>query len=430
MKKFLAAAIIVGNLFLSSTVDAEIKVYTATGEEISNAFESEEVTKSRALHKAIKTATERAIVDFKTFELSDDEVLAIIGNSFELGGVEYNKADKIWHAKAEIKIDDTEVKNFLRRSDREKFTLINQTLDTQKIFAVNEKRVENLRARIENISKREEKKFFKAEFGYVDNEFLSNQKIAAGNKFFYRGRIDDAIKLYTEAIELNEYSAAAYNLRGNLYNVLAMNQQNVPIAESNRRQAINDLDKAIRLDNNYAAAFSNRGFVYYSAELFGQAIKDLSRAIQLEPNQTWNYIYRGQCYRQTDKNLALNDFNKAVELAPNASYAYSSRGNFYEQDLKDFSKALEDYSRAIELSRQSNTLALNYDKRGGVYRKLKIYDKAIADYSQAISLLESQSKKNPLLPWAYRKRGECYQAIGDNANAQADFKKFGELQRM
>ena len=430
MKKFLAAAVVVSNLFFSSAADAEVKVYTATAEDLTSAFESAEVGKLRALDRAIKLATTQAEADFKSFGLSDDEIFAIIAGGYELGAVNYNQVGKTWQATAEIKIDDAEVKNFLRRDDREKFTLINQARDIEKIYAANEKRADNLRKRAEENPKlkSEEKKFFKGEFEYVSNEFLSNRKIAAGNKFFYRGRNNDALIVYKEATELNEYNAAAYNLRGNLYNILALNEKMVPIADSNRRQSINDLDKAIRLNNNYAEAFSNRGFVYMSTKLFGQAVKDFNRAIQLAPNNPWNYIYRAQCLRATDKAAALADFNKAVELAPNSFYVYSERGNFYENE-KDFSKALEDYTRAIELDKREEVPALNLYNRAGVYQKMNMSGRAIDDYSRAISIMESQSQKNPLLPWVYRKRGECYQALGDGARAQADFKKFADLQR-
>ncbi len=430
MKKILAAAVVVSNLIFSSAADAEVKVYTATAEDLTSAFESEDVGKLRALDKAIKLAATQAAADLKNFQLSDDEIAAIIAGGYELGAVNYNKAGTAWQATAEIKIDDAEVKNFLRRDDREKFTLISQAREIEKIYAANEKRVENLRKRAEEKPKlkSEERKFFRAEFEYVTNEFLSNRKIAAGNKYFYRGRNNDALIVYKEATELNEYNAAAYNLRGNLYNILALNEKMVPIADSNRRQSINDLDKAIRLNNNYAEAFSNRGFVYLSTKLSGQAVKDFNRAIQLAPNNPWNYIYRAQCLRATDKAAALADFNKAVELAPNAIYVYSERGNFFE-DEKEFSKALEDYTRAIELDKREEVPALNLYNRAGVYQKMNMSGRAIDDYTRAIQLLESQSQKNPLLPWVYRKRGECYQALGDGARAQADFKKFADLQR-
>ena len=427
MKKILAAAVVVSNLIFSSAADAEVKVYTATAEDLTSAFESEEVGKLRATDRATFLAANMAAADFKSFGLRDEEIAAIIVNGSEVTALNCNKVGTAWQATVELKIDDAEVKNFLRRDDRERFTLISQTREVEKIYAANDKRAANLRERAEIISKREEKKFFKAEFEYVSNEFLSNRKIAQGNKFFYRGRNDDALSLYKEAIELNEYNAAAYNMRGNLYNIFALNEKNIPVAESNRRQSLNDLDKAIRLNNNYAEAFSNRGFVYIGTKLFGQAVKDFNRAIQLEPGNAHNYIYRAQCNVQTDKNLALTDLNKAVELAPNEAFSYSARANFFENELKDFSRAVEDYSRAIELDKQGDSPALGYYNRAGVYRKMNMTGRAIDDYSRAIALMESQSQKNPLLPWVYRKRGECYQALGDTSRAQADLQKFKDL---
>ena len=431
MKKFFAVFFLIFSV--ATSVNAEIKTYSATSEEILSEFDSDEVIKLRARNKAVKIAENQAVVDFKNKfgeKLTDDEIFAIIVNSgtFETN-FEFKKAEKTWIATLEFKIDDSEVQNFLRRDDRERFTLINQTLEQKKFFANNDLHIEKLRERAKDVKSREDKNFFKQEFDFVNNEFLSAEKVTSGNKFFYRGRIEDAINLYSEAITLNEHNIAAFNRRGNLYNVLAMNQRIIPMAETKRRQSLQDLDKATRLDNNYAESFSNRGFVYLNAKFFGQAIKDFDRAIKLEPNIAQNYLYRAQCYRQTDKNAALADFNKAVELNPKNFYVYSMRGNFFEQEIKDFSKAAEDYSRAIEFSRQESDSALNFYNRGGVYQKSGLYGKAIEDFSRAIEIFERSEQKNPILPWIYRKRGECYQSLGENSNSQADFKKFGDLQR-
>ena len=428
MKKFFMALILVGNLFFASIADAEIKIYTATGNDSPNKLESQEIVKLRALDKAIKLASEQAAVDFKNFGLRDEEISVIIANGYELGEISYTQANLSWQATIELKIDDSEVKNWIRRDDREKFVFLNQNREMQRLSEINSEKLEKLRERAENMNK-QDKKFFKDEFNYLNNEFLSNRKVLEGNKFFWRGRLDDAINLYKEAISLNEYNASAYNWRGNLYNSLAEGQKVISIAESNRRQAINDFEMAIRLNQNYSEAFGNRGLAYYGAKNFSAAIKDFSRAIQLEPTISQNYVYRAQCYRQTDKNLALNDFNKAVELESGASYVFFNRGSFFEQDLKDFSKALEDYTRAIELERRESTLPIYFNNRGSVYQKMKLYGKAIDDYTRAIEISERLEQKNPLLAWIYRKRGECYQILGDNTRSQADLKKFGELQR-
>ena len=427
MKKFLAASLIVGNLILMPISHAEITSYTANSEEIANQLESKDVVRLRAVDKAIKIASKQAFDALKSNSaLNDDEIAAIIADTAEINIIEYIQEKSACNVAIEIKIDDSEIKNWLKRDAGEKFTLISQNLEINSLSETNERKIDDLRKRAVKISNSQEKKFFKSEFEYLNNEFLSNQKVAEGNKFVFRGRFDDAINLYTEAIKINEYNAAAYNFRGNLYGILAENQKNIPIAESNRRQALQDFDKALRLNSNYAEAYSNRGLLYLNAKNFTAAIKDFDRAIQLQPNIAQNYVYRGQCYRQTDKNSALNDFNKAIELANNNPNVYFNRGKFFEQDLKDFSKALEDYSRAIELETREDDLPIYFNSRGGVYRKLNLYSKAIDDYSRAISLL---NEKNPLLAWIYRSRGECFKNLGDNSSSQADFKKFEELQR-
>ena len=72
LKKFFAALIIIGNLLFASVVDAEIKTYTATSEELASKLESEEIVKLRALNKAIKIASEQVAIDLKNFELNDE----------------------------------------------------------------------------------------------------------------------------------------------------------------------------------------------------------------------------------------------------------------------------------------------------------------------------------------------------------------------
>lgn len=443
-KKFLTASLIVGSLFFAKFADAEIKLYTATGEDYAGEIESQDVVKLRARDKAIKIALNEASDHLKAnSKLSDEEILAITGNSYELVGEpkytrEINKVTKettiiIWRATVEVNVDDAEIKKWLRRDDKDKSALISQSREAQRFSEANDRKVESLRKRAENISNKQEKAQLKAEFEYVNKEFLSNQKVEEGNRLAYQGRFDDAIKLYGEALEINSNNAAAYNRRGNIYNLLAMKKalvdKNIPDAEYLRGQAIYDLNKAIQLNANYSEAYDNRGVTYYAAKNYSAAIKDFDRAIQLNQNSAQIYIHRANCYRQSDKDKALADFNKAIELAPKNSNVYLSRGNFYKQTLEDYPRAVEDFTRAIELETRDDMIALHYSSRGDCYRKLNLYDRAIADYTKFIEMTESTNAKNPLLSWTYRARGECYKALGDNVKAQADLKKFEELQK-
>ena len=72
--------------------------------------------------------------------------------------------------------------------------------------------------------------------------------------------------------------------------------------------------------------------------------------------------------------------------------------------------------------------AMHYYSRGGCYKELEIYDKAIADYTRAIELGKDNETVKILLAWIYYSRSECYTALGDKAKAQADMKKYKDLE--
>ena len=428
---------------------AEVKMYTAMGVDYGNEYESPDIVKLRARDKAIKNAVKQAGVYLKTYsrsvdnELTDDEVTAITSNSYELvGEVKYNRVIKqvtdqitliVWEATVDINVDDGEVTKWARRDDRERSTLISQTRESNEAAAENERKIEDLRKRAGNVTDDAGRAQLKAEFNANDNEFLSNQKVEEGTRLAYDQKLDEAIKLYTEAIELKPDNAAAYNWRGNVRNALAMHKlyvdKNTSAAEKLRGQAIDDLNRAIQLKPDYSEAYGNRGFVHYMAKNYSAAIKDFDSAIQLDPRNARNYVYRALYWRQVakDNNRALADYNKALELEPNDAYVYFNRAGFYQYELKDFSRAAEDLTRAIQFETSKNLIVHHYYARAECYQKLKLYDKAVADYTKYIQITERDDPSNVLLPWAYYHRSKCYEALGDNVKAQADMKKYKEL---
>lgn len=469
-----------------SVVRAEVKMYTATGVDYGNEYESQEIVKLRARDKAIKNATKQAGVYLKTYsrsinnELTDDEVLAITSNAYEVvGEVRYNQTVKqvtdeitliIWEATVDVNVDAGEITKWGKREDRERSTLISQTRESQILSEENDRKVEDLRHRSQNVSDDAGRAQLQTQFEQADNEFLSNQKVEEGTRLAYQQKFDEAIKLYTEAIELKSDNAAAYNARGNIRNAVAMNkifiENNSSVGEQYRKEAIDDLNRAIQLKPDYSEAYGNRGFVYYMAKDYPAAKKDFDRAIELDPTNAQNYIYRSVYWRQVakDTNRGLADLNKAAELNPTNSTVYFYRAVIYLSDLKDYSKALDDFTRAIELEKQDSLLAMYHNFRAGIYKELKRYDEAIADYTRAIELEKTDGAKvmhyfkraelyrelknfsaaiadytrmidlmdkdestKILLARIYQLRGECYKALGDTAKAQADMKKYEEL---
>ena len=107
------------------------------------------------------------------------------------------------------------------------------------------------------------------------------------------------------------------------------------------------------------------------------------------------YYNRGNAYvKLKESERAMEDYSKAIELNPNLAEAYNNRGNGY-YELEEYERAIEDYSRAIELN---PNLAKVYYNRGVAYGEQKEYERAIKDFSKAIEL-------NPKYAVAYENRG-------------------------
>src|SRR5258708_12171852 len=75
----------------------------------------------------------------------------------------------------------------------------------------------------------------------------------------------------------------------------------------------------------------------------------LKRAIELTPEDATPYTSRGAVYRLLrEYQRALEDYTHAIELDPTSSYPYTGRGAVY-RDLREYQQALEDYTRPVEL---------------------------------------------------------------------------------
>ncbi len=193
-----------------------------------------------------------------------------------------------------------------------------------------------------------------------------------GNTYLRKGKYDQAIADYNEAIRLNPKDAHAYFNRAIAYG-----------KKGNYDQAIADLTEAIRLNPKYTQAYINRGIAYeYKGEI-DKTIADWTEAIRLDPKNTWAYNHRGNAYAgKGDYDKAIADHTKIIHLDPKSACAYNNRGNAYA-GKGDWDKAIADYTVAIRLS---PLFALAYNNRGNTYYRMGEVAKAIADYNTVIRL--------------------------------------------
>lgn len=134
-------------------------------------------------------------------------------------------------------------------------------------------------------------------------------------------------------------------------------------------------------------------------------------------NRAVAYYDRGNAYKTLkDYDRALADYSDALKLDPRYAHAYLNRGYVYVAK-NDADHALADFNRSIQLD---PTQVDAYFNRGLVYRWLRKFEPAIADFDAAIKI-------NVRYAAAYEARGFAYQLQGNLDRALSDY---GEVIRL
>jgi len=160
-----------------------------------------------------------------------------------------------------------------------------------------------------------------------------------------------------------------------------------------------------------------RGNANYWVKNIQRAIQDYDKSIQINPQFAEAYFNRGATYSDLgDYQSAIQDFDKVIQINPQDAEAYYNRGTTYA-NLGDYQRAIQDVDKAIQINPQ---FAEAYLTRGVSYAYLGDYQHAIQDFDKVIQI-------NPQFAEAYYNRGIVYQRLGKTAEAEADFKKYEEL---
>jgi len=152
------------------------------------------------------------------------------------------------------------------------------------------------------------------------------------------GRFDDAMNDCNREIEISGDSASPYNNRGNLF-----------AQTGHFDEALLDYGKAIQLQPDFALAWCNRGNCKARAGRLADAVGDYTKAIALQADYAEAYKSRAIVYMATGRPAdALPDFNKTIALKPDDADAYGMRAVLYA-DKKEFNQALQDIAACVKL---------------------------------------------------------------------------------
>ena len=240
----------------------------------------------------------------------------------------------------------------------------------------------------------------------TDNLQKAEAYLSRGNAYINKSEPNRAIQDYDKIIELDPNYADAYNNRGAAFGL-----------KKEHDRAIQDYDKAIELNPEYAEAYDNRGISYEHKGEYDRAIQDFNKAVELDLEYARAYYNRGNVYaRKEDHDHAIQDYDKAIELNPKYAEAYNNRGISYAHK-GEYDRAVQDYGKAVELDPKH---AVAYINLGVAYDQKGEHNRATQNYNKAIEL-------NPNLAEAYRNRGIAYAKKGEHERANQDFNKAIEL---
>ncbi len=114
--------------------------------------------------------------------------------------------------------------------------------------------------------------------------------------------------------------------------VLVHNRGFILLLMERFQDALNDFDRALDINPNYASAWSNKGLVLSDLNRQNEAIAAFDRALDINPNDvnTWNN--RGIIlYQLGRKNDALSSFERAIEIDNNYQPAIENRAILREE---------------------------------------------------------------------------------------------------
>ena len=182
----------------------------------------------------------------------------------------------------------------------------------------------------------------------------------------------------------------------NFFIIDCINQGILEFSQDNINDAIRLFSQAIRIDPLNPAAYYNRALAYIKIKDYKKSIEDLNVTISLNPqNDFLSYDQRGLVYGYLNQHKeSIDDYNKCININPQYDIAYCNRG-ISKMRLKDNEGAFEDFNKAIALNIKNEVA---YTNRGSLKANLSYYNEALIDIDKAIKI-------NPFYTPAYHEKG-------------------------
>ena len=196
--------------------------------------------------------------------------------------------------------------------------------------------------------------------------------IFGGMTFHLSGFYKDMETLFKHSIAKNPNAWAAHNNLG------------LALADKGKLdEAIYHYNEAIKIKPDFAKALYNLGNTYSDIGQYEKAIEYYKGAVTYDPNYTMAINNMGVAYaNMNDFEKAISSYNSVLEIDPNNIDAYNNMGNALAQNGK-YKEAIDAYAGAIKID-QSN-LDVRYNLANAFILEGNTLD-GISEYKKALEI--------------------------------------------
>jgi protein O-GlcNAc transferase len=206
------------------------------------------------------------------------------------------------------------------------------------------------------------------------------------------------------------------------------------------QEALEALDRALRLDARFAEAWYARGNICLRSEQPLTALEAYERFLALVPSHANAWCNRGNALQQLGRPAeAVGSYDRALALDPDLAAAYNNRGNALRVQQR-FEEALQSYQRALRLDPR---LAEAHDNSAVALLALNCPAEALQACERALALRPNfieavinrgNALRDLLQPeqalesydCALRLDPDCAEAHANRGNALLDLKRYAE----
>jgi len=153
-------------------------------------------------------------------------------------------------------------------------------------------------------------------------------------------------------------------------------------------EAISAFDKAIEIDPQYAAAWTDKGNALEQLERYDDALIAYNKVIELDPENALAWFHKGYALGKLGElNESIKAYDKTIKIDPNFAMAWNNKAaNLLDLGINN--EALHASEKAIGID---SKLAIAWRNKGNALNGLARYDEAIQSYNKASSINQTYS---------------------------------------